>query len=66
MSLDKAQDVNKIAERIHSVLLSYGESVKESQLANAMDLDKFVVMRALAILELDKKAVKGLHGWRAA
>ena len=66
MSLDKAQDVNTVAKRIHGVLLTYGEAVKESQLANAMDLDNLVVRRALALLEQNKKVVRGNHGWRAA
>ena len=65
MSLDKAQDVNQIAERIHGVLLSYGESVQVLQLAHAMELDIILVREALSLLEKENKAVKGIHGWKA-
>lgn len=65
MSLDNAQDVNQIAERIRNVMLHHGEPVKETQLANAMDLDQVLVHRALAILESEKRATRGNRGWRA-
>lgn len=65
MSLDKAQDVNQIAERIRGVMLHHGESLKISQLAQAMDLDRLVVMRALAVLEANNKVTRGNRGWRA-
>jgi chromosome segregation and condensation protein ScpB len=66
MSINEAQDINDIAKIINGVLLQHGEPLKISQLSRAMELDILVVKRALNILELENKATKGIHGWRAA
>lgn len=57
--------VSKLAERVHSFMMSVGEPLTVQKLSNAFELPREPVNQALQILLLNNKIQRGNRGWRA-